>query len=80
MDILEVCSNIIIRASAPVDAKFLSILQKKKKTCFFLFYTSTFTKHPYQFVYSIYLFDKIFILESPHSIPLSLSQTQHYPK
>ena len=37
MDILEVCSNIIIRASAPVDAKFLSILQKKKKHVFFYF-------------------------------------------
>ena len=45
MDILEVCSNIIIRASAPVDAKFLSILQKKKKKIYFFYFTHPFLQN-----------------------------------
>ena len=32
------------------------------KKILFLFYISTFTKHPHQFIYSIHLFNKIFIL------------------
>ena len=49
------------------------------KKLFFLFYTLIFTKHPHQFIYSIHLFNKIFIL-LPFFIILSLtaflSQTQ----
>ena len=33
-----------------------------RKNLFFLFYTSTFTKHLHQFIYSTHLFNKIFIL------------------
>ena len=33
-----------------------------RKNLLFLFYTSTFTKHPHQFIYSTHLFNKIFIL------------------
>ena len=33
-----------------------------EKTYFFLFYTSTFTKHLHQFIYSTHLFNKIFII------------------
>ena len=29
---------------------------------FYLFYTSTFTKHPHQFIYSTHLFNKLFII------------------
>ena len=43
----------------------------------FLFYTSIFTKHPHQFIYSTHLFNKIFILLHffyySHSWVLSLS-------
>ena len=46
----------------------------------FLFYTSIFSKHPHQSIYSTHLFNKIFILLQyllfSHSLPLSLSQTQ----
>ena len=57
-----------------------------KKNLLFLFYTSTFTKHSYQFIYFTHLFNKIFILlhfllfsHSWHlslSLSLSLSETQ----
>ena len=33
-----------------------------RKNLLFLFYTSTFTKHPHQFIYSPHLFNKIFII------------------
>ena len=33
-----------------------------RKNLLFLFYTSTFTKHSHQFIYSTHLFNKIFIL------------------
>ena len=33
-----------------------------RKNLLFLFYTSTFTKHPHQFIYSTHLFIKIFII------------------
>ena len=33
-----------------------------QKNLFFLFYTSNFTKHPHQSIYSTHLFNKIFIL------------------
>ena len=33
-----------------------------RKNLLFLFYTSTFTKHPHQFIYSTHLFNKIFII------------------
>ena len=32
------------------------------KNLFFLFYTSTFIKHPHQFIYSTHLFNKTFII------------------
>ena len=32
-----------------------------RKNLLFLFYTSTFIKHPHQFIYSTHLFNKIFI-------------------
>ena len=64
-----------IRVTTSVRLNFLSILQEK--AYFFLFYTSTFTKHPHQFIYSTHLFNKIFILLHfllfSHSWPLSLS-------
>ena len=48
-----------------------------KKNLLFLFYTSTFTKYSYQFIYFTHLFNKIFILLHfllfSHSWPLSLS-------
>ena len=48
------------RAFTSVLLNFLSILHEK--IYFFLFYTSTFTKHPHQFIYSTHLFNKIFII------------------
>ena len=33
-----------------------------RKNLLFLFYTSTFTKHPHQLIYSTHLFNKIFII------------------
>ena len=57
-----------------------------KKTLFFLFYISTFTKHPHQFIYSIHLFNKIlilfifFIIFFPLLLSRTLSQSQHKPK
>ena len=50
----------LVRATTSIRANFLFILQEK--TYFFLFYTSTFTKDPYQFIYSTHLFNKIFII------------------
>ena len=51
-----------------------------KKNLLFLFYTSTFTKYSYQFIYFTHLFNKIFILLHfllfSHSWPLSLSLSQ----
>ena len=50
-----------------------------RKNLLFLFYTSTFTKHSHQFIYSTYLFNKIFILLHFYYFlthGLSLSQTQ----
>ena len=44
---IEKIRFIYIRASAPMDVKKISILQKKN--VLFLFYTPTFTKYPYQF-------------------------------
>ena len=41
----------VLRVTASACLNFLSILHKK--TYFFLFYTSIFTKHPHQFIYSI---------------------------
>ena len=35
-----------------------------QKNLLFLFYISTFTKHPRQFIYSTHLFNKIFIIDS----------------
>ena len=53
----------------------------KKIYFFFLFYTPIFTKHLHQFIYSTYLFNKIFILLQFFIIlsltaSFSLSQTQ----
>ena len=68
-------SVIPLRATTSVRSNFLSILQEKN--LLFLFYTSTFTKHPHQFIYSTHLFNKMFILLHfllfSHSWPLSLS-------
>ena len=52
----------LVRATTSIRANFLFILQEK--TYFFLFYTSTFTKHPHQFIYFTHLFNKIFILST----------------
>ena len=41
----------------------------QEKTYFFLFYTSIFTKHSHQFIYSTHLFNKIFILLQFFIIP-----------
>ena len=55
-------------ASTDVDALSIHISSSKffvyftRKYLLFLFYTSTFTKRPHQFIYSIYLFNKIFII------------------
>ena len=50
-----------------------------RKNLLFLFYTSIFIKHSYQYIYSTHLFNKIFIffifLLFSHSWPLSLSLT-----
>ena len=46
---------------------------KKKPT--FSILPSTFTKHPYQFIYSTHLFNKIFILFTFFIISFSLEQT-----
>ena len=43
-----------------------------RKNLLFLFYTSTFTKHPHQFIYSTHLFNKIFILFTFFSISFPL--------
>ena len=43
-----------------------------QKKLLFLFYTLIFTKHPHQFIYSIHLFHKIFII-FPFFIILSLT-------
>ena len=51
-----------------------------RKNLFFLFYTSTFTKHLHQFIYSTHLFNKIFILFTFFLLFPSLSslaQTHH---
>ena len=53
-----------LRASASVDAKNLSILQKKN--LLFLFCTPIFTKLPHQFFYYIHLFNKIFFFSHYH--------------
>ena len=50
----------VLRAFTSVLLNFLSILHEKN--LLFLFYTSTFTKHPHQFIYSTHLFNKIFII------------------
>ena len=50
---------VYIRASTSMGANFPSIMHKKPT---FLFYTSNFTKHPHQSIYSTHLFNKIFIL------------------
>ena len=54
-----------------------------KKNLLFLFYTSTFTKYSYQFIYFTHLFNKIFILLHfllfSHSWPLSLSLSLRDP-
>ena len=53
-----------------MGANFPFILyQKKKKNLLFLFYTSNFTKHPHQFIYSFFY---NFLLFSP-SLPLSFT-------
>ena len=52
--------------------------EKEETKILFLFYTSTFTKHPHQFIYSIHLFNKILILLPfllfSHSWPFSQTQ------
>ena len=63
----------LVRATTSIRANFLSILQEK--TYFFLFYTSTFTKDPHQFIYSTHLFNKIFILFTFFIISFPLEQT-----
>ena len=51
--------------------------EKEETKILFLFFTSTFTKHPHQFIYSTHLFNKILILLPfllfSHSWPFSLS-------
>ena len=51
-----------------------------RKNLLFLFYTSTFTKHLYQFIYSTHLFNKIFILFTFFiiSFPLVFSVQTHH--
>ena len=49
--------------------------KKKKKNLLFLFYTSTFTKYLYQFIYSTHLFNKIFIFFTFFIISFPLEQT-----
>ena len=67
-----------LRAITSVRANFLSILQEKPY--FFLFYTSTFTIHPHQFIYSTHLFNKIFLLFTFLLFPsLSSLEPSHRP-
>ena len=71
----------IIRAIISVCSNFF-VYFTKKTFFLILFYTSSFTKHRYQFIYSTHLFNKIFILLQffYYSLPHypSLSQT-HSP-
>ena len=46
----------------PYQCKFFLLFCTKKKNILFLFYTSIFTKHPHQSIYSTHLFNKILIL------------------
>ena len=51
-----------------------------RKTLLFLFYTSTFTIHPHQFIYSTHLFNKILILFTFLLFPsLSSLEPSHRP-
>ena len=49
------------------------------KNQLFLFYTLIFTKHPYQSIYSIHLFNKIFILLQFCIISLLTTSLSHIP-
>ena len=55
-----------------------------RKNLLFLFYTSTFTKHPHQFIYFTHLFNKIFIIlqffyySLPHCPSLSQTHSHHH--
>ena len=83
-------ANALRAIASSVKVVYFAQKEKKKKT-FFLFYMSTFTKHPYQFIYSKHLFVKIFIilhffiisftlLSRALSLTASLSHTQRNPK
>ena len=72
--------KITLTQSIHINGYKLSIYFAHKKKLLFLFYTSTFTKHPHHLsilhIYSIkYSLFYNFLLFS-HSLPLSLSQTQ----
>ena len=71
----------LIQWEQPHSFKFFVYFTRKN--LFFLFYTSIFIKHSYQYIYSTHLFNKIFIffifLLFSHSWPLSLSLSQTQP-
>ena len=68
----------IIRAIISVCSNFF-VYFTKKNIFLLLFYTSSFTKHRYQFIYSTHLFNKIFILLQFFIIPSLTTPLSHKP-
>ena len=68
----------IIRAIISVCSNFF-VYFTKKNIFLILFYTSSFTKHRYQFIYSTHLFNKIFILLQFFIIPSLTAPLSHKP-